>query len=191
MEAEMRKLMVSTLMTLDGVVQDPGGFGEIEQGGWAGPYFDDEALGLALDHLRAADVFLLGRQTYELFKQFWSRAHPGAYTDLMNSIPKLVASTTLDGRLEWNATSVKGDIAEAIAELKRQPGGDILMYGSPTLMSTLMRHDLVDKYQIWVHPVVLGGGKRLFTEGDKATLRMVETKTLGTGVVIVTYQPGR
>ncbi len=187
----MRKLTVSTLVTLDGVLQDPGGFGEIEQGGWSGPYFDDEALQFALDHLLAADVFLLGRETYELFKDYWSRAHPGAYTERMNSIPKLVASTTLDEPLEWNATLIKGDVAEAIAELKRQPGGDILMYGSAALMSTLMRHDLIDEYLFWVHPVVLGGGKRLFTEGiDKTTLRLADTKTLSTGVVIMRYQPG-
>lgn len=188
----MRKLTVSTLVTLDGVLQDPGGFGEIEQGGWSGPYFDDEALQFSLGHLQAADVFLLGRETYELFKDYWSQAHPGAYTDRMNSIPKLVASTTLDEPLEWNASLIKGDVAEAIAELKRQPGGDIMMYGSATLMRTLMFHDLVDEYLIWVHPVVLGGGKRLFAGGfDTTTLRLVDTKTLSTGVVIMRYQPDR
>lgn len=188
----MRKLTVSTLVTLDGVLQDPGGFGEIEQGGWSGPFFDDEAQRFSLDHLLAADVFLAGRETYELFKDYWSQAHPGAYTDRMNSIPKLVASTTLNEPLEWNASLIKGDVAEAIEQLKRQPGGDILMYGSATLMRTLMRHDLVDEYLIWVHPVVLGGGKRLFTEGiERATLRLVDTKTLGTGVVIMRYEPDR
>jgi dihydrofolate reductase len=110
----------------------------------------------------------------------------------MNSIPKLVASTTLEEPLEWNASLIKGDVAEAIADLKRQPGGDILMYGSAALMSTLMRHDLVDEYLFWVHPVVLGGGKRLFPEGiGKTTLRLAGTKTLGTGVVILRYQPER
>jgi dihydrofolate reductase len=188
----MRKLTVSTLVTLDGVLQDPGGFGEIEQGGWSGPYFNDEAQRIALDHLLAADIFLLGRQTYELFKKYWSQAHAGPYTNRMNSIPKLVASTTLDGPLDWNASLIKGDVAGAIAELKREPGGDIVMYGSATLMSTLMRHDLVDEYQLWVHPVVLGGGKQLFGAGvDPKTLRLAGTKTLDTGVVIMSYEPNR
>jgi dihydrofolate reductase len=188
----MRKLTVSTLVTLDGVLQDPGGFGEIEQGGWSGPYFDAEAQRIALEHLRAADVFLLGRETYQLFKDFWSQAHPGEYTDLLNSIPKLVASTTLTEPLEWNASLLKGDVAEAVAELKRQPGGEILMYGSAALMRTLMRHDLVDELQVWVHPVVLGDGKKLFGTGfDPTALRLVGTTTLDTGVVIARYQPAR
>ncbi len=186
----MRKLTVSTLVTLDGVLQDPGGFGEIEQGGWSGPYFNDEAMGIALEHLRAADVFLLGRQTYQLFKDFWSKAHPGPYTDRMNSIPKLVTSTTLTGPLEWNASLIKGDVAEEIAGLKRQPGGDILMYGSATLMGSLMRADLIDELLVWVFPVVLGTGKRLFPDGlDRKALRLAGTKTLDTGVVILSYDP--
>lgn len=185
----MRKLTVSTLVTLDGVLQDPGGFGEIEQGGWAGPYFDDEAGRIALEHLEAAEVFLLGRKTYELFKDFWPQGQPSSYTNRMNSIPKLVASTRLAEPLEWNARLIKGDAVEAIAELKRQPGGDILMYGSATLMRTLSRHGLVDEYQFSVHPLVLGHGKRLFADGFEQTkLQLTGTKTLRTGVVIMTYQ---
>jgi dihydrofolate reductase len=185
----MRKLSVSTLVTLDGVVQDPGGFGETEHGGWSGPFFNDEARQHAYDHLMGSDVFLLGRQTYELFKEFWSQVHEDDYAARMNSIPKLVASTTLRGPLEWNASLIEGDVAEAVAMLKQQPGRDILMYGSPTLMRALAKHDLIDEYQVWVHPVVLGSGKRLFTEGfEKTTLKLVDTKPLSSGVVILTYR---
>jgi dihydrofolate reductase len=99
----MRRLSVSTLVTLDGVVQDPGGFGETEDGGWAGPYFDDEAGRLAFEHVLASDVFLLGRETYELFKEYWTRVHEGDYAARINSMPKLVASTTLHEPLDWNA----------------------------------------------------------------------------------------
>lgn len=188
----MRKLIVSTLMTLDGIMQDPGGFGEIAEGGWSGPYFDDEAGKLALDHLLQAETFLAGRVTYELFKEFWPRVHEGEYAARLNSMPKLVASTTLAEPLEWNATLVEGDPADEIARIKEQPGGDIMMYGSATLMRTLIEHDLIDEYLIWVHPVVLGNGKRLFDDGlDRADLELVASKTLSTGVVILTYRPRR
>jgi dihydrofolate reductase len=186
----MRKLIVSTLVTLDGVVQDPGGFGETKDGGWSGSYFNDEARQLAFEHLAASDLFLLGRETYELFKKYWSQAHPNDYADRMNSIPKLVASTTLSPPLEWNATLIEGDVAEEIAKVKQEGGNDILMYGSPNLMRTLAQHDLIDEYLVWVHPVVLGGGKRLFADGfGKTSLKLVDAKTLSTGVVILTYQP--
>jgi dihydrofolate reductase len=188
----MRKLSVSTLVTLDGVVQDPGGFGETEAGGWADPYFDDEAGRLAYEHALASDVFLLGRETYQLFKDYWSQVHEGDYAARINGMPKLVASTTLHEPLAWNARLIKGDIAEAIARLKREEGGEILMYGSPTLMRTLATHDLVDEYKFWIHPIVLADGKRLFTDGfDKTSLELVDVKSLSTGVVILTYQPAR
>jgi dihydrofolate reductase len=191
-EKIMRRLSVSTLVTLDGVVQDPGGFGETEDAGWSNSYFDDEAGRLAYEHLLASDVFLLGRETYELFKEHWTRIHEGDYAARINSMPKLVASTTLHEPLEWNARLIQGDIAEAIAKLKREGGGEILMYGSPTLMRTLAAHDLVDEYKLWVHPIVLGGGKRLFADGfDKSLLELVDVKSLSTGVVILTYRPAR
>jgi dihydrofolate reductase len=188
----MRKLSVSTLVSLDGVVQDPGGFGETEDGGWANPYFDDDAGRLAFEHVLASDVFLLGRETYELFKEHWTQVHEGEYAARINSMPKLVASTSLHEPLEWNATLIEGDIAEAIRKLKTEDGGDILMYGSPTLMRALAAHDLVDEYRFWIYPVVLGGGKRLFADGfDKSSLALVDVKSLSTGVVILTYRPAR
>jgi dihydrofolate reductase len=188
----MRKLGVSTLVTLDGVVQDPGGFGETEDAGWANAYFNEEASRLAYEYLLASDVFLLGRETYELFKKHRTQVHEGDYAARINSMPKLVASTTLHEPLEWNATLIEGDIAEAIAKLKHEDGGEILMYGSPTLMRTLAAHDLVDEYRVWVHPMVLVGGKRLFADGfDKSSLELVDVKSLSTGVVILTYRPAR
>jgi dihydrofolate reductase len=188
----MRKLSVSTLVTLDGVVQDPGGFGETEDGGWSQRYFGEEAGRLAYEHVLASDVFLLGRETYELFKQYWTQAYEGDYAARINDMPKLVASTTLQAPLEWNATLIEGDIAEAITKVKQQDGGEILVYGSPTLMRTLAAHDLVDEYKFWIHPVVLGSGKRLFADGfDPTTLDLVEAKPLSTGVVVLTYRPAR
>jgi dihydrofolate reductase len=107
-------------------------------------------------------------------------------------MPKLVASTTLHEPLDWNATLIKGDIAEEVTKLKRDDGGEILMYGSPTLMRTLAAHDLVDEYKLWIHPIVLGSGKRLFAAGfDTSSLELVNIKSLNTGVVILTYRPTR
>jgi dihydrofolate reductase len=186
----MRKLTVSTLVTLDGVVQDPGGFGETDAGGWAGPYFDDDAGKLAFEHALTSDVFLIGRETYQLFKDYWPNVHEGAYAARINSMPKLVASTTLHEPLEWNARLIAGDVAEEILKLKLEDGGGILVYGSPTLMRTLAEHDLVDEYMFWIHPIVVGSGKRLFADGfDMTKLVLVDTTPLRTGVVILTYEP--
>ena len=186
----MRKLSVSTLVTLDGVIQDPGGFGETADGGWGNPYFTAAAQQNALEHLRAADYFLIGRVTYELLRQAWADIKGGEYLERMNEIPKLVASTTLTGPLPWHATVINGDVAAEIARLKQQPGGDVEVYGSATLVQTLMRHDLIDEYRIHVHPIVLGGGTRLFPQsGVSATLRLAATHTLDSGVVSLTYVP--
>lgn len=186
----MSRLSVSTLVTLDGVVQDPGGFGETQRGGWAQPYFDDEAGRLAYEQVLASDVFLLGRETYQLFKEYWTRVHEGDYAARINSMPKLVASRTLHEPLEWNATLIKGDVAGEIAKLKREDDGEILMYGSPNLMRTLAAHNLVDEYKFWIHPIVVGDGKRLFADGfDTPSLELVDVNKLSTGIVILTYRP--
>jgi dihydrofolate reductase len=186
----MRKLSVSTLVTLDGVIQDPGGFGETKQGGWGNPYFTEDAQQDAYEHLMASDYFLCGRVTYELLVKTWAKIKGGPYLDRMNSIPKLVASRTLTEPLAWNATLIKGDVAEEVARLKQEPGNGIEMYGSAALMQTLMEHDLIDEYRIWVHPLVIGRGKRLFTQGGQnIELQLAVTKTLSSGVVILTYTP--
>jgi dihydrofolate reductase len=183
----MGTLSVSTLVTLDGVIQDPGGFGEIQEGGWGNPYFTEEAQQDAYQHLLASDYFLCGRVTYELLSKTWANIKGGPYLDRMNSIPKLVASRTLTEPLEWNATLIKDDVAGEIGELK-QAGKNIEMYGSATLMQTLMEHDLIDEYRVWVHPFVMGHGTRLFTEGGQAAkLRLADTRALSSGVVVLTY----
>jgi dihydrofolate reductase len=184
----MRKLSVSTLVSLDGVIQDPGGFGEQDYGGWANPYFNDDMQAESLRHLQASDYFLIGRRTYQLMVKAWGDIKHGAYMQRMNEIPKLVASTTLTGPLEWNATVLDGDVAQAVAQLRQQSGGDIEVYGSPTLVQTLMKHDLIDEYRIAVHPVVLGHGTTLFPQsGVSATLQLTSARTLDTGVVNLTY----
>jgi dihydrofolate reductase len=186
----VRELNVSTLVTLDGVLEDPGGAEQTENGGWSLPFFDEEAEQYAYEQLVASDVFLCGRKTYEMFAKSWSQMKQGDYADRMNEIPKLVASTTLEEPLEWSASLIKGDVPEAVSKLKREPGQDILMYGSAELMQTLMDHGLIDEYRIWVHPLVLGSGKRLFGDGiDKTALSLAETRPLGSGVVILTYRP--
>lgn len=111
------------------------------------------------------------------------------FADKINSMPKVVVSTTLEEPLEWNATLIKGDVAKEVSKLKQQPGGDILIYGSRQLVNTLVQHDLIDEYRLMVFPVVLGSGKRLFRDGSKTTLRLVETKTFGSGIVLLSYQP--
>lgn len=187
----MRKLIASSLVTLDGVIQDPGGFGETDQGGWAGPYFNDEAARSSLDQLLACDYFLCGRRTYELFSTFWPRGD-GPYPDRMNAMPKLVASTTLTEPLDWNARRIEGDVPEAIRRLKRDGGGNVIMYGSPTLLRSLLRHDLVDELKLSVAPIVLGGGTRLFSDSaEPARLRLVATEPLDSGMVMLTYEPAR
>jgi dihydrofolate reductase len=188
----MRKLTVSTLVTLDGVIQDPGGFGETAQGGWANPYFTSASEQVSYENLMASDYFLCGRVTYELLSRAWGKIKGGPYLERMNAIPKLVASRTLSGPLEWNAKLIQGDVAKAIAELKQESGKDIEMYGSASLLQTLIEHDLVDEYRIWLHPLVLGSGKRVFPErGRSAKLRLIDTRTLDSGVLILTYQPAR
>jgi dihydrofolate reductase len=186
----MRKLTVSTLVSLDGVIQDPGGFGETDQGGWANPYFTEQAQQEALDRLLASDYFLMGRTTYELMYRSWGHAEGGGpYLDRTNEIPKLVASKTLTGSLPWNATVIQGDVAEQVSRLKGQDGGDIEVYGSATLVQTLMRHNLIDEYRVAVHPLVLGGGTRLFTEGGvRTTFGLSDARKLDSGVVEMVYR---
>ena len=171
------------------VIQDPGGFGETAQGGWGNPYFTADAQHSALEHLQAADYFLIGRVTYELLRSAWAAIKGGAYLDRMNQIPKLVASTTLTGPLPWNATAINGDVAAEIARLKQQPGGDIEVYGSATLVQTLIRHNLIDEYRIHVHPIVLGGGTQLFPRRRERHPAAHRDPHPGLGVVSLTYAP--
>jgi dihydrofolate reductase len=190
----MRKVIVSEFMSLDGVIEDPGGAGELDRGGWSfrsdrgaeGDKFKD-------DELAAADALLLGRITYEGFAAAWPQMEEqtGEYGAWMNGYPKYVTSRTLQEPQEWNnSTLIEGDIADGVARLKRQDGKDILIFGSGELARLLMGNDLIDEYRLMVHPVVVGKGKRLFGDvGEVRDLRLVDTQQVGPdGVLILTYR---
>jgi dihydrofolate reductase len=188
-EATMRKVVASEIVSLDGVVESP------EK--WHFPYFNDqmgEEIGKAM---AASDAMLLGRVTYEEFAAFWPSQEGSEedqdFTDYMNNAPKYVVSKTLDEPLEWNnSTLIKENIAEEIAELKQQPGKDISITGSPTLVRSLLRDDLLDELRLMLHPIVVGSGKRLFEDGDdQKALQLVASKTFSTGVLYLTYQPAQ
>jgi dihydrofolate reductase len=182
----VRNVVASTYMTLDGVFEEPS---------WSAPYWSDDAQRFARDQLWASDALLLGRVTYEGFAAHWPTEEwierEGEFAERMNSYPKYVASRSLSEPLEWNNSHLlDGDEADAVRKLKEEPGKDILMYSSVGLMHALMEDDLIDNYRIWVHPLVLGSGRRLFNEGiDKTELTLVDTTTLPNGVVVLDYQP--
>lgn len=186
----MRKLIVTEFLSLDGVMEDPGGAGEFEHGGWTRSYWDDEIGAFKYNELISCDAFVLGRVTYEGFAAAWpSQSDEAGFADRMNGLPKYVATRTLD-RLEWNNSHpIRGDVAEEVARLKQQSGQDILIHGSGELTRSLIRHDLIDEYHLLVYPVVLGSGKRLFTDGVSASLRLIESRPFPSGVVALTYQP--
>ncbi len=187
----MRKVVVSEYVTLDGVMEDPGGAEGFEHGGWSFQFWNEEAAKFKFDELFTSDALLLGRVTYQGFAKAWpSMTDEAGFADRMNSLPKFVVSTTLE-EVAWNNSRlIKGNIAEEVYKLKQQPGQDILIAGSGELVHTLMQHDLIDEYRLMVYPVVLGSGKRLFRDGsDTTVLRLVETKTFSSGVVVLSYQP--
>jgi dihydrofolate reductase len=186
----VRKVVVSEFVSVDGVMEDPG---------WTFQFGSEEQEKYKFAELAASDALLLGRVTYEGFAAAWPnmmnqyegprRAELQEYTDMMNGYPKYVVSTTLEEPLEWNnSTLIRSNVAEEIARLKRQPGQDITILGSGALLRWLLRGDLVDELRLMVHPVVLGGGKRLFEDGRQA-LELVDSKAFGTGVLYLTYQP--
>jgi dihydrofolate reductase len=185
----LRQIIVSTLVTLDGVIEDPGGMAGSELGGWAGPYFAEEAAKRSLARLQTCDYFLCGRRTYEIFAQAWPNAS-GPYADKLNSIPKLVASTTLTEPLSWNASLLRGDAIAALEEIKKQDGGDIVSYGSVALMHSLLRHGLVDQLDLMVCPVVIGAGQRLFGDGSpRVELDLTGSTSLASGIAVLSYRP--
>lgn len=191
----MRKLVVGTFLTVDGVMQAPGGpdedrEGGFENGGWSVNYWDEFMGGIITESTLRADALLLGRKTYEIFAAHWPKVGgDDPVAAKLNSVAKYVASRTLR-ELTWNnATLLQGDVAEAVARLKEQPGGEIQVTGSGNLVQTLMKADLVDEYHLWVFPVVVGKGKRLFADGAiPGALRLVDTRTSSTGVAIHTYE---
>lgn len=186
----MRKVIVGEYMSLDGVIEGPNPGDPYEHAGWANPYNSEEAQKVISDITSKSDALLLGRVSYQSYAAAFS-SQTGGFADVMNGSRKYVVSTTLK-KAEWNnSTLIKGNIVEEIAKLKQQPGKDIGVSGSATLVQTLMQHDLIDEYVLLVCPLVLGSGKRLFRDVSKMNLKLIEAKPLGSGVVALTYQPDK
>jgi dihydrofolate reductase len=181
----MRKVVAWELVSLDGVMEKP------EE--WAFSYSNDEMAEANASGMADSDAMLLGRVTYQEFASYWPYQNSAEqpFTDYLNNTPKFVVSTTLEEPLEWqNSTLIKGDVAEEVAKLKRQPGKEIVILGSGTLVRSLLREDLLDELRLMVHPVVLGRGKRLFEEGgEQKALKLVDSKTFSTGLLYLTYRP--
>jgi dihydrofolate reductase len=192
----MSRIIVNENVTLDGVMQAPGRpdedrRGGFEHGGWALPY-NDEVMGRVMgERMARGSALLLGRRTYQDFAAFWPEQADNPFTEVLDLAQKYVASTTLEEPLPWqNSTLLEGDAASAVARLKEEPGEDLVVLGSGELARSLMRRDLVDEYVLLIHPLVLGSGRRLFGEdGPFAALRLVDSVSTTTGVVIATYQP--
>lgn len=179
----MRKIVAGLFVSLDGVMESP------EQ--WHFPYFNDEMGQAVASQLAASDTMLLGRRTYEEFAGYW--ANQGSeveFADQINQTPKLVASTTLTS-VDWqNSTLIRGDVAQELRRIKTEPGKDISITGSATLVRSLLRDGLIDELRLLVHPIVVGSGRRLFEDGgDRVPLKLVESQTFSTGVLYLTYAP--
>ena len=192
----MRKVIVTAWMTLDGVVQAPGATDEdttggFAHGGWHLRYFDDISRKWVVDGYANAGGFLFGRRTYEVLAGYWPNAseEEQVVAQPLNTLPKYVASTTLTEPLEWhNSMVLQGDVAEAVAALKQQDGGDLHVIGSTELVQTLIAHDLVDEFRMMIDPVVVGGGKRIFRDdGALRPLRLIDSHVTTTGAIIATY----
>jgi dihydrofolate reductase len=186
-EVLMRKVVASEFISLDGVVESPDK--------WHFPYFNDQmgdAIGAAM---AASDAMLMGRFLYEEWAAFWPKQDPdeNPVAARMNGVRKYVVSTTLEEPLEWqNSTLIGDNVAEEISKLKEQPGKDISISGSPTLVRSLLEEDLLDELRLMVHPIVVGSGKRLFEDGgDQKALQLVDSETFSTGVLYLTYQPAQ
>ena len=187
----MARIVVTEFVSLDGVMEDPGGAEDFAYGGWT---FEiergDEGDKFKLDETLGSDALLLGRVTYEGFADAWP-SRTGEFADKFNNMPKYVVSTTMK-EAEWsNSTVLEGDVADAVSRLKEEADGDIVVHGSAQLVQALLEHDLIDELRLMVFPVVLGKGKRLFGEtSDKKRLRLRDSKTVGDGVIIQVYEAG-
>ena len=192
----MPRIVVFMSVTLDGVMQAParpdedsrGGF---QHGGWAVPYSDSRMAAAAGESMATTGGIILGRRTYEDFYSVWPKRTDNPYTEVLNNAQKYVASRTLIEPLPWvNSTLLEGDAAQGVAGLKEQPGKDLVILGSGELVRSLMRSNLIDQYILLIHPLLLGSGQRLFPDdGSPQALRLVDSKTTATGVVIATYVP--
>ena len=190
------KVVAVEHLTLDGVMQAPGRpdedrRGGFQHGGWAQPDNDEVMAEAMAEGMANGGALLFGRRTYEDFAAFWPKQADNPFTAVLNNSQKFVASRTLKEPLPWiNSTLLKGDAAEAVANLKEKPGKDIVVLGSGVLVQSLMKRNLVDEYVLMIHPLVLGSGRRLFADdGALAALRLVDVKTTTKGVIIATYRP--
>lgn len=177
------RVVATEYLSLDGVSEEPGK--------WSGPFFNDEAGQFKWEELQASDALLLGRKTYEGFAAAWpSMTDDVGFADKMNSMTKYVASTTLD-KADWSGSQlIKGDVAEAVRKFKEEPGRDLLLSGSAQLFNALKREDLIDLYRFMLHPIILGKGERLFSDGsDEKTLDLTNTRAFSSGIVILEYEP--
>jgi dihydrofolate reductase len=186
----MGKVVVSEFITLDGVIENPGGSEDTKDGGWSFRHPAPEGQQYKFDELQASDVQLLGRVTYEGFAAAWPamEASTGEFGKKMNAMPKIVVSSTLTDPAWNNTTVISGNLPEEVAKLKHRYQGDILVAGSGTLVRSLAEHNLVDEYRLIVHPVVLGHGKRLFPDGFPVTdLELAESRKVGPDVLLLIY----
>jgi len=178
----MRKIIVSSQTSMDAVIDNPQNF--------VFDYINDEFMNYAREQLFESDALIMGRVTYEGFAEAWSaRAGADDFADRINSLPKYVASRTLKEPLTWNANLIQGDVVKEVAKLKEQKGKNILQYGSGELTRTLLEHGLIDEFRLMVFPVAVGTGQRSFENIEKAPMKLLETKTFSTGVVILHYRP--
>ena len=192
----MRKIIVHEFITLDGVIQAPGGadedtYGGFVHGGWTLPYWHDDIGAHFFQAMTQADMVLLGRKTWQIHgRAFEPMAAGDPFGDVMNAFRKVVVSTTLKSAADWrNSTLISGNVVEEVRRLKEQPGKNILIDGSSVLIHTLAENDLVDEYNLHVYPLVLGSGKRLFPDGRRINLELIESRALPTGVLFQRYQP--
>ncbi len=191
----MRELIVAEFITLDGVIQAPGGAeedteGGFQHGGWTWPYWHDDIGARFSQAMSQADAFLLGRKTWQIHGGAFEPMEEGdPFGDAMKNIRKYVVSTTLQSASAWrNSSIIRDNVVETVRQLKQQPGKNILLDGSSVLVHTLAQHDLVDEYSLHVYPIVLGSGKRLYPEGKRINLTLVEASPLPTGVVYMRYR---
>jgi dihydrofolate reductase len=175
----MRKIKLAMYVSIDDVFEDPG---------WTMPFWNDELAKMQSDWLFSSDALLLGRVTYESFASHWPKVTDNeGFADRMNSMPKYVVSKTLQTPT-WNASIAKGNVNEEVSKLRRQPGSDLLIYGSGQLVTELTRHGLIDRYRLMVHPVVVGTGRRLFDGVGNTTMRLTDHKATKTGVVVLDFE---
>jgi dihydrofolate reductase len=188
----MARIVVTEFMSLDGVVEDPGGSEDFTHGGWAFEFSrGEEGDQFKVDETMSSEAMLLGRRTYEGFAESWP-GREGEFADRFNSMPKYVMSSTLRDPQWTNTTVLDGDLVEAVTRLREGPGGDVVVHGSAQLVQGLLANDLVDELRLMVFPVVLGAGKRLFgPTDDKKPLRLTDSKVVGDGVAIMVYEPVR